>query len=106
MKADVQIPTNLGCDPGSAVVLRWVLESGASVLSVSLFLFRRLYGVRVEKEMATHSICSCLENPRDGGVWWAAVCGVAQSRTRLSSSSSSSSEIQNSVLIAPRQVLP
>ena len=35
---------------------------------------------------------SCLENPRDGGAWWAAVCGVAQSRTplkRLSSSSSS-----------------
>ena len=25
--------------------------------------------------------CSCLENPRDGGAWWAAVCGVAQSRT-------------------------
>ena len=37
---------------------------------------------------------SCLENPRDGGAWWAAVCGVAQSWTRLkrlSSSSSSSS---------------
>jgi len=33
---------------------------------------------------------SCLENPRDGGAWWAAVYGVAQSRTlkRLSSSSS------------------
>ena len=27
--------------------------------------------------------CSCLENPRDGGAWWAAVPGVAQSRTRL-----------------------
>ena len=27
--------------------------------------------------------CYCLENPRDGGVWWAAVYGVAQSRTRL-----------------------
>ena len=27
--------------------------------------------------------CSCLENPRDGGTWWAAVCGVAQSQTRL-----------------------
>ena len=27
--------------------------------------------------------CSCLENSRDGGVWWAAVYGVAQSRTRL-----------------------
>ena len=38
--------------------------------------------------------CSCLENPREGGAWWAAVSGVAQSRTRLkwlSSSSSSSS---------------
>ena len=27
--------------------------------------------------------CSCLENSRDGGAWWAAVCGVTQSRTRL-----------------------
>ena len=27
---------------------------------------------------------SCLENPRDGGAWWAAVSGVTQSRTRLS----------------------
>ena len=27
--------------------------------------------------------CSCLENPRDEGAWWAAVYGVAQSRTRL-----------------------
>ena len=25
--------------------------------------------------------CSCLENPRDGGAWWAAVSGVTQSRT-------------------------
>ena len=35
--------------------------------------------------------CSCLENPRDGGAWWAAVYGVAQSRTRLKGLSSSSS---------------
>ena len=34
---------------------------------------------------------SCLENPRDGGAWWAAVYGVAQSRAWLSRSSSSSS---------------
>ena len=27
--------------------------------------------------------CSCLENPRDSGAWWAAIYGVAQSRTRL-----------------------
>ena len=32
---------------------------------------------------------SCLENPRDGGAWWAAVYGVAQSRTRLRGLSSS-----------------
>ena len=37
--------------------------------------------------------CSCLENPRDGGAWWAAVYGVAQSRTRLKGLSSSSSDI-------------
>ena len=35
--------------------------------------------------------CSCLENPRDWGGWWAAVYGVAQSRTRLKRLSSSSS---------------
>ena len=35
--------------------------------------------------------CSCLENPRDGGAWWAAVYGFAQSRTRLKRLSSSSS---------------
>ena len=34
--------------------------------------------------------CSCLENPRDGGAWWAAVSGVAQSRTRLKRLSGSS----------------
>ena len=34
--------------------------------------------------------CSCLENPRDGGAWWAAVYGVAESRTRLKRLSNSS----------------
>ena len=48
-------------------------------------------------------LCSCLENPKDGGAWWAAVYGVAQSWTRLKwlSSSSSSSrgncKIQKSI---------
>ena len=36
---------------------------------------------------------SCLENPRDGGAWWAAIYGVAQSWTRLKQLSSSSSSI-------------
>jgi len=37
--------------------------------------------------------CSCLENLRDGGAWWAAVYGVAQSRTQLKRLSSSSSRL-------------
>ena len=46
--------------------------------------------------------CSCLENPRDGGDWWAAVYGVTQSRTRLKqlSSSSSSSSSRGCVLLS------
>ena len=39
--------------------------------------------------------CSCLENPRDGEDWWAAVYGVAQSRTRLKRLGSSSSRLWN-----------
>ena len=44
--------------------------------------------------------CSCLENPRDGGAWWAAVYGVAQSRTRLKrlSSSNMMTRVDNTVL--------
>ena len=45
--------------------------------------------------------CSCLENPRDRGAWWAAVYGVAQSRTRLkclSSSSNGETNIENRLI--------
>ena len=42
--------------------------------------------------------CSCLENPRDRGAWWAAVSGVAQSRTRLKRLSSSSSSMVTIVI--------
>ena len=44
--------------------------------------------------------CSCLENPRDSGAWWAAVYGVAQSWTGLKRLSSSSSE-QGSAWLMP-----
>ena len=50
-------------------------------------------------------LCSCLENPRDGGAWWAAVYGVAQSWTRLkrlSSSSSSSAGASQVVLVVKK----
>ena len=42
--------------------------------------------------------CSCLENPRDGRPGWAAVYGVAQSRTRLKRLSSSSSSSSSTIL--------
>ena len=35
--------------------------------------------------------CSCLENPRDRAIWWAAICGATQSRTPLKQLSSSNS---------------
>ena len=41
--------------------------------------------------------CTCLENPRDGGVWWAAVYGVTQSQTQLKWLSSSSSANQTQI---------
>ena len=41
--------------------------------------------------------CSCLEYPRDGGAWWAAVYGVAQSRTRLK-------RLSSSVIFVPVQI--
>ena len=44
---------------------------------------------------------SCLENPRDGGPWWAAVYGVVQSWTRLKRLSSSSSFDHVSSLLKP-----
>ena len=52
--------------------------------------------------------CSCLENPTDGGAWWAAVYGVAQSRTRLKrlSSSSSSSSLSGTMLATEALRLP
>ena len=54
----------------------------------------------MERENGNPLQCSCLENPRDRGAYWAAVYGVAQSQTRLkrlSSSSSSSNQIQENI---------
>jgi len=51
--------------------------------------------------------CSCLENPRNGGAWWAAIYGVAQSRTllkRLSCSSSSRPKAESPFSQGPQPV--
>ena len=49
--------------------------------------------------------CSCLENPRDRGAWWAAVYGVAQSLTWLKRLSSNSSSLSWSVFLLCRLVV-
>ena len=48
----------------------WVGYDWATSLSLFTFMHWRRNGNPLQ--------CSCLENPRDGGAWWAAVCGVAQ----------------------------
>ena len=57
------------------------------------FHFSFLY---IAEENGNPLQCSCLENPREGEAWWAAVYGVAQSRTRLKRLSSSSSSKHHS----------
>ena len=49
-----------------------------------------LYNIYIALGVITPLQYSCLENPRDRGAWWAAICGVAQSWTRLKQLSSSS----------------
>ena len=70
----------VGCSPGG----HW--ESGTTERLHFHFL---LSGIGEGNGNPLQS--SCLENPRDGGAWWAAVYGVAQSRARLKRLSSSSS---------------
>ena len=43
--------------------------------------------------------CSCLENPRDGGAWWAVVYGVTQRRTRLKQLSSTAHFVNSEELL-------
>ena len=63
------------------------LQSMGSRRVTSLSLFTFLHWRR--KWQPTPGESSCLENPRDGGAWWAAVYGVAQGRTWLKWLSSS-----------------
>ena len=46
-------------------------------------LFNMLFRLVIGEGNGNPLQCSCLENPRDWGAWWAVVSGVAQSRTRL-----------------------
>ena len=59
-------------------------------LYTDLEVTANLVGVLVGEGNGNPLQCPCLENPRDGGAWWAAVYGVAQSQTLLKRLSSSS----------------
>ena len=72
----------------------WILGS-AFCQMIFMHLLRwscvfELYSINMIREGNGNPLqCSCVENPRDGGAWRAAVCGVAQSRTWLKWLSSS-----------------
>ena len=93
----VDITSNLRCcNCGSKCVnewmdfmtLGWNKEKKNKTIKVSQNVPCRL---RYEEGNGNPLQYSCLENPRDGGAWWAAVYGVSQSQTRLKWHSSSSS---------------
>ena len=74
--------------PGGAIVKKSTCSAGDARDASSVAESGRSPG----EGNGTPLQCSCLENPWDGGDWWATVCGVAQSRTRLKRLSSSSSQ--------------
>ena len=77
-------------EPGGLQSMGSLRVGHDSMTSLSLFTF-------MHWKRKWHPLqCSCLENPRDGGAWWAAIYGVAQSQARLKwiSSSSSSKYLQ------------
>ena len=78
---------------GSTFSTPWLLcLVDMSLGSFSLFLFVCMYSTEGEGN-GNPLQCSCLENPRDRGAWWAAIYGVTQSWTRLRWLSSSSMHI-------------
>ena len=79
-----------GLCPQGCCLLRGVVCMGPSTLlsrAPPALIFSGCIGERNGNPLQY----SCLENPRDSGVWWAAVYGVAQSRTRLKRLSNGSS---------------
>ena len=69
-----------------------ISEEVSSFMKRPLFLqcFKCLWCHKSQRKQWHPLQCPCLENPKDGGAWWAAVYGVAQGRTRLKWLSSSS----------------
>ena len=82
--------------PGFSKCLPWVLPPAVCVSTTAVggLLFTVKEGQIISAlgdGNGSPLRCSCLENPRDRGAWWAGVYGVAQSQTRVKRLSSSSS---------------
>ena len=58
----------------------WMEEPGRlrSMGSLRVSTTERLHFHALEKENGNSLQCSCLENPRDGGAWWAAIQGITE----------------------------
>ena len=67
--------------------------------------FVHLYIETIGEGSGNPQLYSCLENPRNRGAWWAAVYGVAQSRTRLKRLSSSSSSVSILSICLSRRII-
>ena len=67
---------------GKHLVFSWI-HKGHMYVCVCLYIYTHIYLCFGEGD-GTPLQYSCLENPMDGGAWWAAVHGVSRSRTRLS----------------------
>ena len=66
-------------EPGGLQSMGWVAKSRTGLRDFSFTFSLSCIGEGNGNPLQ----CSCLENPRDGGAWWAAVYGVTQSRTQL-----------------------
>ena len=70
-----------------------LLSMGSLVLDTTERLHFHFSLSRIGEGNGNGLQCSCLENPRDGGAWWAAIYGVAQSQTQLKQLRSSSNHL-------------
>ena len=70
----------------TVIIVSFSVQKLLSLIRSHLFTFHFHYSRRwvIREGSGTPLQYSCLENPMDGGAWWAAVHGVAKSRTRLS----------------------
>ena len=79
----------------------WDASAGSTVSRINYRFVSAIHG----EGDGTPLQYTCLENPMAGGAWWAAIHGVAQSRTWLKRLSSSSSNMSNTIVWLP-QICP